>query len=86
MAMLRLEEFEYEGFTVKLQPDLSSHSVTRMVFNDSALIHQDEISFDKSLVANYELMSADEQAKILLAFAGAGIKTWIEDGRFGRSG
>lgn len=79
--MLRVEEFEYEGFTVKLNADLATHSVTRMVLKDSVLVHQDEISFDRSLVANYELMSVEEQAKILLAFASAGIKTWIEDGR-----
>jgi hypothetical protein len=39
--------------------------------------------FGKSLVGNFEVMSAEGQAKIATAWGAAGIKTRIEDGRLG---
>ena len=46
-------------------------------------IHNDELTFDKSLVASFEVMSAEEQAKIVTAWGAAGIKTRIEEGQLG---
>jgi hypothetical protein len=76
-------EFEYEGFHVSVIYNPSTNSVTRIVTDSGTVLHQDELQFDKSLVGNFEVMSAEEQAKIATAWGAAGIKTRIEDGRLG---
>jgi hypothetical protein len=76
-------EFEYEGFHVSVIYNPSTNSVTRIVSESGTVLHQDELQFDKSLVGNFEVMSAEEQAKIATAWGAAGIKTRIEDGRLG---
>ncbi|MCE3252807.1 MAG: hypothetical protein K0Q67_1827 [Cellvibrio sp.] len=76
-------EFEYEGFHVSVIYNPSTNSVTRIVSESGTVLHQDELQFDKSLVGNFELMSAEEQAKIATAWGAAGIKSRIEDGRLG---
>ena len=76
-------EFEYEGFHVSVNYNPSTNSVTRRVTEAGTVLHQDELQFDKSLVGNFEVMSAEEQAKIATAWGAAGIKSRIEDGRLG---
>lgn len=76
-------EFEYEGLHVSVSYNPSSNSVTRTVTESGTVLHQDELQFDKSLVGNFEVMSAEEQAKIATAWGAAGIKSRIEDGRLG---
>ena len=77
------QEFEYEGFHVSISYNPSTNSVKRSVTNAGTILHQDELHFDKSLVGNFEVMSAEEQAKIATAWGAAGIKSRIEDGRLG---
>lgn len=76
-------EFEYEGLHVSVTYYPSSNSVKRSVTESGTVIHQDELHFDKSLVGNFEIMSAEEQGKIATAWGAAGIKTRIEEGRIG---
>ena len=76
-------EFEYEGLHVSVSYNPSSNGVTRTVTESGTVLHQDELQFDKSLVGNFEVMSAEEQAKIATAWGAAGIKSRIEDGRLG---
>ena len=76
-------QFEYEGLHVSVSYNPSTNSVTRTVTDSGTQIHHDELTFDKSLVGNFEVMSAEEQAKIATAWGAAGIKTRIEDGRIG---
>lgn len=76
--------FEYEGLQVSVTYNPSTNSVTRTVTESGNEILHDELTFDKSLVANFELMSAEEQEKIVNAWGAAGIKTRIEDGQFGK--
>ena len=76
-------EFEYEGLHVSVSYNPSTNSVTRTVTESGTVLHQDELQFDKSLVGNFEVMSAEEQAKIATAWGAAGIKSRIEDGRLG---
>lgn len=76
-------QFEYEGLHVSVNYNPSTNSVTRTVTESDKQIHHDELTFDKSLVGNFEVMSAEEQAKIATAWGAAGIKTRIEDGRLG---
>lgn len=76
-------EFEYEGFHVSISYNPSTNSVTRTVTESGTVLHQDELQFDKSLVGNFEVMSAEEQAKIATAWGAAGIKSRIEDGQLG---
>ena len=76
-------QFEYEGLHVSVNYNPSTNSVTRTVTESGKQIHHDELTFDKSLVGNFEVMSAEEQAKIATAWGAAGIKTRIEDGQLG---
>lgn len=76
-------QFEYEGFQVSVSYNPSTNSVKRSVTESGTEIFQDELNFDKSLVGRFEVMSAEEQAKIANAWGAAGIKSRIEDGRFG---
>lgn len=76
-------QFEYEGLHVNVIYNPSTNSVTRTVTESGTQIHHDELTFDKSLVGNFEVMSAEEQAKIATAWGAAGIKTRIEDGKLG---
>lgn len=75
--------FEYEGLHVNITYNPSSNNVKRSVTESGTEIYADELNFDKSLIANFELMSAEEQLKIANAWGAAGIKTWIEDGKIG---
>lgn len=77
--MTNTMQFEYEGLDVSIIYDPSSNSVKRSISDKGKEIYQDELSFDKSLVANFGLMSAEEQAKIATAWGAAGIKSRIED-------
>lgn len=74
-------KFEYEGMKVSITYEPSTNKVKRTVTEFGTEIHNDELTFDKSLVGNFEVMSAEEQAKIATAWGAAGIKTRIEDGR-----
>lgn len=76
-------EFEYEGLHVSVSYNPSTNSIKRSVTESGTVIHQDELHFDKSLVGNFEVMSAEEQAKIATAWGAAGIKSRIEDGQLG---
>ena len=76
-------QFEYKGLQVSVSYSPSTNSVTRTVTDSGTQIHHDELIFDKSLVGNFEVMSAEEQAKIATAWRAAGIKTRIEDDRLG---
>ena len=75
--------FEYEGLIVSVSYNSSTNSVKRTVSESGTEIYQDELHFDKSLVANFELMSAEEQEKIVTAWGAAGLQTRIEDGQLG---
>lgn len=75
-------EFDYEGFHVSVSYNPSTDKVKRLVTNSGTEIYRDELHFDKSLVGNFEVMSAEEQKKIATAWGAAGIKTRIEDGQF----
>ncbi len=74
-------EFEYEELQVSLSYDPSTAMVTRRVNDDGCEVYHDELTFDKSLVAEFDLMSAEEQAKIATAWGAVGIKTKIGEGR-----
>ena len=76
-------EFEYEGLHVSVTYNPSTNSVSRSVTDAGTVIHQDELRFDKSLVGNFEVMSAEEQGKIATAWGAAGLKSRIEDGQLG---
>lgn len=76
-------QFEYEGLHVSINYNPSTNKVSRTVTDSGTEIHRDELTFDKSLVGNFEVMSAEEQAKIATAWGAAGIKSRIEDGRLG---
>ena len=75
--------FEYEGLQVSVVYNPSTNSVTRTVTESGNEILHDELTFDKSLVASFDVMSAEEQAKIVTAWGAAGIKTRIEEGQLG---
>ena len=76
-------QFEYEGLEVSINYDPSTDSVKRTVTESGTEIHKDELTFDKSAVASFGVMSAEEQAKIATAWGSAGIKTRIEEGQLG---
>lgn len=76
-------QFEYEGLHVSINYNPSTNKVSRTVTESGTEIHRDELTFDKSLVGSFEVMSAEEQAKIATAWGAAGIKTRIEEGRLG---
>jgi hypothetical protein len=76
-------EFEYEGLHVSVSYNPSTNSVKRSVTESGSVIHQDELHFDKSLIGKFDVMSAEEQAKIAPAWGAAGIKSRIEDGQLG---
>jgi hypothetical protein len=75
-------EFEYEGLHVSLSFDPVTLNVKRRVSKSGNELYQDELHFDKSLVGNFDLVSAEEQEKIAIAWGTAGLKSWIEDGKF----
>lgn len=75
--------FEYEGFTVRISYLAATNSVKRTVFDSGAEVYQDELNFDKSIVAEFDLLAEEEQAKLVNAWGAAGIKSRIEDGQFG---
>lgn len=75
--------FEYEGLQVTINYDPSTSKVTRTVTESGTEIHHDELTFDKSLVGSFDVMSAEEQEKIVTAWGAAGIKTRIEEGQLG---
>lgn len=74
-------QFEDEGLHVSINYNPSTNKVSRTVTESGTEIHRDELTFDKSLVGNFEVMSAEEQAKIATAWGAAGIKSRIEDGK-----
>lgn len=76
-------QFEYEGLQVSVSYNPSTNSVSRTVTESGTEIHRDELTFDKSLVASFDVMSSEEQAKIVTAWGAAGIKTRVDDGQFG---
>jgi len=76
-------QFEYEGLHVSVSYNPSTNSVTRTVTESGTEIHHDELTFDKSLVGSFDVMNAEEQAKIVTAWGAAGIKTRIEEGQLG---
>ena len=76
-------QFEYEGLHVTIIYNPSTNGVTRTVTESGTEIHHDELTFDKSLVGSFDVMSAEEQAKIATAWGAAGIKTRIEEGQIG---
>ncbi len=75
--------FDYEGLQVSISYDPSTNRVTRVVTESGTEIHRDELTFDKSLVGSFDVMSAEEQEKIVTAWGAAGIKTRIEEGQLG---
>lgn len=75
-------KFEYEGLEVTISYDPSTNIVKRSVTESGSELYQDELNFDKSVVASFGVMSAEEQAKIATAWGAAGIKTRIEEGQF----
>jgi hypothetical protein len=75
--------FEHEGFTVNISYNSATNSVKRTVSDEGSEIYQDEINFDKSIVAEFDLMAEEEQEKLVNAWGAAGIKSRIEDGQFG---
>lgn len=74
-------KFEYEGLEVSVTYDPSTNKVKRTVTESGTEIHNDELMFDKSAVARFGVMSAEEQAKIATAWGSAGIKIRIEEGQ-----
>jgi len=76
-------QFDYEGLDVSISYNPSANTVTRTVTESGTEIHRDELTFDKSLVGSFDVMSAEEQAKIATAWGAAGIKTRIEEGQIG---
>lgn len=76
-------KFEYEGMEVSICYDPSTNSVKRTVTESGTEIHNDELTFDKSAIANFGVMSAEEQGKIATAWGASGIKTRIEEGQLG---
>lgn len=74
-------QFEYEGVHVSINYNPSTNKVLRTVTESGTEIHRDELTFDKALVGNFEVMSAEEQAKIATAWGAAGIKSRIENGQ-----
>lgn len=75
--------FEYEDLEVSVTYDPSTLKVKRTVSDGGTIIHSDELTFDKSLVASFDVKSAEEQAKIVTAWGAAGLKTKIEEGQLG---
>ena len=76
-------QFEHEGLHVSVSYNPSTNRVKRTVTRSGTEVYSDELNFDKSLVASFDVMSAEEQAKIVHSWGAAGIKTRIEDGQFG---
>lgn len=76
-------EFDYETLHVSVSYNPSTNSVTRIVTESGNEILHDQLTFDKSLIASFELKSAEEQAKLVTAWGAAGIKTKIEEGQLG---
>jgi hypothetical protein len=76
-------QFTHEDLEVSVSYNPATSSVKRAVSESGNEIYRDELTFDKSLVANFELMSAEEQEKIVHAWGAAGLKTRIEEGQFG---
>lgn len=76
-------QLEYEGLQINITFDPATNRVSRSVTESGAEIYRDELIFDKSVVASFELKSAEEQAKIVTAWGAAGIQTRIEDGQIG---
>lgn len=76
-------KFDHKGFTVVISSELANNTVKRTVSDGDTEIYHDEIPFDKSIVAEFDLMNEDEQAKLVNAWGAAGIKSRIEDGQFG---
>ena len=75
--------FEYEDLDVSVTYDPSTLKVQRTVSAGGTIIHSDELTFDKSLVASFDVKSAEDQAKIVTAWGAAGLKTKIEEGQLG---
>ena len=82
--MANNSNFEYEGLQVSISYNPSTSRVTRTVTESGIEIYRDELTFDKSLVGSFDVMSAEEQEKIVTAWGAAGIKTRIEEGRIGK--
>lgn len=76
-------EFEYEDLQVSVSYNPSIDKVTRSVTYSGSDLYHDELHFDQSIVAEFDLMSAEQQAKIATAWGAAGIKTRIEKGQIG---
>lgn len=76
-------KFECEGLEVSVIYDPSTNKIKRTVTESGTEIHNDELMFDKSVLANYGVISVEEQAKIATAWGSAGIKTRIEEGQIG---
>lgn len=76
-------KFEYEGLEVSVTYDPSTNKIKRTVTESGTEIHNDELTFDKSAVARFGVMSAEEQGKIATAWGAAGLKTRIEEGQLG---
>lgn len=76
-------KFDHKGFTVVISYEPANNTVKRTVSDAGAEIYHDEIPFDKSIVAEFDLMSEDEQANLVNAWGAAGIKSRIENGQFG---
>ena len=55
--------FEHEGFTVNISYNSATNSVKRTVSDEGSEIYQDEINFDTSIVAEFDLMAEEEQEK-----------------------
>lgn len=75
--------FEYEDLQVSVTYDPATLRVKRSVSDGDSIIHSDELTFDKSLVASFDVKSAEDQAKIVTAWGAAGLKTKIEEGQLG---
>lgn len=75
-------QFEYDALNVSVTYHRATNNVERTVARSGTEIYRDELHFDKSLVANFDLMSAEEQANLVNAWGAAGIKTRIDDGQF----
>lgn len=74
--------FEYDALDVKVTYHRARNSVERTVARSGTEIYRDELHFDKSLVASFDLMSTEEQGNIVTSWGAAGIKTRIDDGQF----
>lgn len=76
-------KFEYEGLEVSITYDPATDRIKRTVTESGTEIYNDELTFDKSVLANYGAISVEEQAKIATAWGSAGFKTRIEEGQIG---